>query len=147
MHKLEHFSFNVACIQCGHPHSHQQVPFVCVALHVASCILCGLGLWPCHTEHSAIRVAAALHVQFIVAPCFFYCCGHTEGGELTHCIAHATQPVLGNAKTIANADVILVWKGHNCGESHFSSSWICPFRKRNDIIPSRLGNATFLGSS
>ncbi len=43
-HKLEHFSFDVACVQCGHPHSHQQAPFACVALHVASRILCGLGL-------------------------------------------------------------------------------------------------------
>ncbi len=36
MHKFEHFSFDVACVQCGHPHSHQQVPFACIALHVAS---------------------------------------------------------------------------------------------------------------
>ncbi len=42
--KLECFSFDVACVQCGHPHSHQQVPFACIALRVASCILCGLGL-------------------------------------------------------------------------------------------------------
>ncbi len=41
--KFECFSFDVACVQCGHPHSHQQVPFACVTLHVASCILCGLG--------------------------------------------------------------------------------------------------------
>ena len=41
--KFEHFSFDVACLQCGHSHSHQQVPFACVALHVPSCILCGLG--------------------------------------------------------------------------------------------------------
>ncbi len=42
--KLEHFSFDIACVQCGHPHSHQQVPFACVALCVASRVLCGLGL-------------------------------------------------------------------------------------------------------
>ncbi len=42
--KLECFSFYVACMQCGHPHSHQQVLFACIALCVASCILCGLGL-------------------------------------------------------------------------------------------------------
>ncbi len=45
--KLERFSFDVACMQCGHPHSHQQVPFACVALCIASHVLCGLGprLW------------------------------------------------------------------------------------------------------
>ncbi len=37
------FSFDVACVQCGYPHSHQQVPFAHVALHVASRVLCGLG--------------------------------------------------------------------------------------------------------
>ena len=42
--KFECFSFVVACVQCGHPHSHQQVPFACVALHVVSRVLCGLGL-------------------------------------------------------------------------------------------------------
>ncbi len=42
--KLEHFPFDVAWVQCGHPHSHQQVPFPCIALRVASCVLCGLGL-------------------------------------------------------------------------------------------------------
>ncbi len=31
-----HKSFDVACVQCGHPHSHQQIPFACGALHVAS---------------------------------------------------------------------------------------------------------------
>ncbi len=30
--KFECFSFDVACVQCGHPHSHQQFPFACVAL-------------------------------------------------------------------------------------------------------------------
>ena len=29
------FSFDVACVQCGHPHLHQQVPFARVALRVA----------------------------------------------------------------------------------------------------------------
>ena len=29
--KLECKSFDVACVQCGHPHSHQLVPFVCIA--------------------------------------------------------------------------------------------------------------------
>ena len=38
------FSFDVACMQCGHPHSHQQVPFACVAMRIASRVLCGLGL-------------------------------------------------------------------------------------------------------
>ncbi len=42
--KLERFSFDVACLQCGHLHSHQQVPFAGVALCIASHILCGLGL-------------------------------------------------------------------------------------------------------
>ncbi len=42
--KLEYFSFDVACVQCGHPHSHRQVPFACIALRVASHVLCGLGL-------------------------------------------------------------------------------------------------------
>ena len=37
------FSFDVACLQCGHPHSHQQVPFAFVALRIASRVLCGLG--------------------------------------------------------------------------------------------------------
>ncbi len=35
------FSFDVACVQCGHPHSQQQVPFARVALrvaHPASCV-------------------------------------------------------------------------------------------------------------
>ncbi len=31
-HKLERFSFDVACVHCGHPHSHQQVPFARVTL-------------------------------------------------------------------------------------------------------------------
>ena len=31
MCKFERFSFDVACMQCGHPHSHQQVPFACIA--------------------------------------------------------------------------------------------------------------------
>ena len=45
MRALEHFSFDVACLQCGCLHSHQQVPFACVALRVvASRVLCGLGL-------------------------------------------------------------------------------------------------------
>ncbi len=43
-HKFQCKSFDVACVQCGHPHSHQQVPFAGVALHVASRVLCGLGL-------------------------------------------------------------------------------------------------------
>ena len=42
--KLECFSFDVACVQCRHPHLHQEVPFARVALHVASRVLCGLGL-------------------------------------------------------------------------------------------------------
>ena len=42
--KFEHFSFDVACLQCGHSHSHQQVPFTCITLCVTSHILCGLGL-------------------------------------------------------------------------------------------------------
>ena len=42
--KFKCFSFDVACVQCGHPHSHQQVPFPCIALRIASRILCGLGL-------------------------------------------------------------------------------------------------------
>ncbi len=41
--KFKCFSFDVACVQCGHPYSHQQVPFACVALRVASRVLCGLG--------------------------------------------------------------------------------------------------------
>ena len=36
--KFECFSFDVACVQCGH-HSHQQVLLACVA----SRVLCGLG--------------------------------------------------------------------------------------------------------
>ena len=44
VYKLECFSFDVACVWCGHPHSHQQVPFAWVALRVASRVLCGLGL-------------------------------------------------------------------------------------------------------
>ena len=42
--QIKRFSFDIACVQCGHPHSLQQVPFACVALRVASCVLCGLGL-------------------------------------------------------------------------------------------------------
>ena len=42
--KFKRFSFDVACVQCGHAHSYQQVQFACLALHVASCLLCGLGL-------------------------------------------------------------------------------------------------------
>ncbi len=42
--QIRTFPFDVACLQCGHPHSHQQVPVACMALHVASRILCGLGL-------------------------------------------------------------------------------------------------------
>ncbi len=34
--KFQCFSFDVACVQCGHPHSHQQVLFACVMLRVAS---------------------------------------------------------------------------------------------------------------
>ena len=41
--KFEYFSFDVACVQCEHPHSHQQVPFAGVALRVVSRVLCGLG--------------------------------------------------------------------------------------------------------
>ena len=43
-YKLQCFSFDVACMQCGHPYSHQQVPFARFALGVVSRILCGLGL-------------------------------------------------------------------------------------------------------
>ena len=46
-HKLECFSFDVAWVQCGHPHSHQQAPFACVVLRVASRVLCGLGPRSC----------------------------------------------------------------------------------------------------
>ena len=35
---------DVACVQCGYSHWQQQVPFACVALRVASRVLCGLGL-------------------------------------------------------------------------------------------------------
>ncbi len=42
--KFECFSFDVAYMQCGHPHSHQQVPFACIALRIASRVLWGLGL-------------------------------------------------------------------------------------------------------
>ncbi len=38
--KLEHFSFDVACLQCGHPHLHQQVPFACVASCVDWAVKC-----------------------------------------------------------------------------------------------------------
>ncbi len=38
LHKLDCFSFDVACMQCGHPHSCQQVPFACIALCCASCV-------------------------------------------------------------------------------------------------------------
>ncbi len=42
--KLECFSFDVACMQCGHPHLHEQVPFARIPLRVASRVLCVLGL-------------------------------------------------------------------------------------------------------
>ena len=42
--KFEHFSFDVACMQCGHPHSYQQIPFACVAMRVTSRVLCGWGV-------------------------------------------------------------------------------------------------------
>ncbi len=29
--EFQNKSFDIACVQCGHPHSHQQVPFACVA--------------------------------------------------------------------------------------------------------------------
>ncbi len=51
VHKLERFSFDVACLQCGHPYSHQQVPFACIALCVApaSCVdwasIIGCSFW------------------------------------------------------------------------------------------------------
>ena len=62
VHKFQHFSFDVACVQCGHPHSHQQVPF---ALRVASRVLCGYGL----------RVGKKLLSQQHGSPtlCFFTC--------------------------------------------------------------------------
>ena len=34
--KLEPFPFDVSCMQCGYPYSHQQVPFACIALRIAS---------------------------------------------------------------------------------------------------------------
>ena len=46
--KLECFSFDVACVQCRHPHSHQQVPFACIALRPG--LLCGLGLRTAETQ-------------------------------------------------------------------------------------------------
>ena len=39
-HWTQRKSFDVACVQYGHPHSHQQVPFACVVFR----ILCGWGL-------------------------------------------------------------------------------------------------------
>ena len=42
--KLECFSFDVASMQCEHSHWWQQIPFACVALWVASHVLCELGL-------------------------------------------------------------------------------------------------------
>ncbi len=32
--KFERKSFDVACVQCGYSHSHQQVPFACVEGYV-----------------------------------------------------------------------------------------------------------------
>ncbi len=51
--KFERFSFDVACVQCGHPHSHRQIPFACVALRITSHVLCGLGLNLNHSSTSA----------------------------------------------------------------------------------------------
>ena len=62
-HATQRFSFDVACMQCEHSHWRWQVPFACVALLVASRVLCELGLsaaseilltclclWPCSVE-------------------------------------------------------------------------------------------------
>ena len=32
--QIRSFSFDVACVQCGHPHSHQQAPFACIVHRV-----------------------------------------------------------------------------------------------------------------
>ncbi len=69
--KLEHFSFDVACVQCGYPHSHQQVQFARVALRIASCVLRGLGLSfeaapaSCGQHMSFLRVTRSVHMDDI----------------------------------------------------------------------------------
>ncbi len=67
--KLECFSFDVACEQCGYPHSHQQVPFACIALCIASCILCGLGLNVNGSIHTARQATSkGLHLTLRACP-------------------------------------------------------------------------------
>ena len=48
-HKFERFSFDVTCMQCGHSHSHQQVPFACVPLvsHPVFCVDWALSIGTC----------------------------------------------------------------------------------------------------
>ncbi len=68
-------SFDVACVQYGHPHSHQQVPFACVALRIESCILCGLGL---NIQCLDIFLVYAGYVHIPSAGVSgFQTCGHT----------------------------------------------------------------------
>ena len=54
--KFEHFSFDVACMQCEHSHSYTQVPFL---LHCIACAV-WIKLKPCpHWAHLHCHIAAA----------------------------------------------------------------------------------------
>ena len=69
--KFKHFPFDVACVQCGHPHSHQQVPFACVPRpvwigpyhHTQNTFLRGL------VVHACFKRPGALSQHFVTMQC------------------------------------------------------------------------------
>ncbi len=99
--KFECFFFDVASVQCGHPHSHQQVPFACIALRVASRVLCGLGLKFSHLNFDMMNIClrtAQLRTpppKEKQVPVFETCCCKSENLKTTSSLRKFRNAVLG----------------------------------------------------
>ena len=132
--KLEWFSFDVACVQCEHS-LWQQVPFAYIALRVASCVLCDLGLYT-HVPSSTFRDGLYLTVPTCtysrgipgcLSLCIGICCPVTLS-VLSSCLRPSLPGYLPHWNRVAPIqcrEVCLLWL---CSEKLPGWSWMRIYR-------------------